>query len=382
MRIKRNDELTAAAFVYADRLSRHVLREGHPMRPVRLRYTYELLEALGAFQPPDSSLVEPRPASEEDLLACHTRDYVDATRSLSAGLSFGDPAMYGFSAAGDNPIYAGMYDAALLSTGATLVAAERALSGEVRAAFNISGGLHHAMPSNASGFCIFNDPAIAIQAMVDDGLRVAYVDVDAHHGDGVQRMFYDTDAVLTISLHESGRYLFPGTGFVEEKGVGAGEGYSVNVPLAPYTGDEVYLWAFRQVVIPLLELFKPDALVTQLGVDTYYSDPLTHLALTSRGFVSVVESLAQAAKGVPWIALGGGGYDLSAVARCWALAYGVMSGQELPDVVPESERGRLGKDRVRDSAGPPLTKEAVDATRQFAEASVRMVEQVIFPHHA
>ena len=371
-----------AAFVYSDRLSRHVLREGHPMRPVRLRYTYELLEALGAFQPPDSSLVEPRPASEEYVLTCHTRDYVDATRSLSAGLSTGDPSRYGFSAAGDNPIYNGMYDAALLSTGASLVAAEIAQSGEVRAAFNISGGLHHAMPSNASGFCIFNDPAIAIKAMVDRGLRVAYVDIDAHHGDGVQHMFYDTDSVLTISLHESGRYLFPGTGFVEEKGVGSGEGYSVNLPLAPYTSDDVYLWAFQQVVTPLLELFKPDALVTQLGVDTYYSDPLTHLALTSRGFVSVVESLAQAAKGIPWIALGGGGYDLSAVARCWTLAYGVMSGQELPDDVPESERGRLGKDRVSDVEAPPLTRDAVQATRQFAEASVRMVEEIIFPYHA
>ena len=373
--------MSGAAFVYSDRLSRHVLREGHPMRPVRLRYTYELLEALGAFQSSDSSVVEPRPASEEDVLTCHTGDYVDATRSLSAGLSTVDPTKYGFSAAGDNPIYSGMYDAALLSTGASLVAADRALSGEVRAAFNISGGLHHAMPSNASGFCIFNDPAIAIKAMVGRGLRVAYVDIDAHHGDGVQQMFYDTDSVLTISLHESGRYLFPGTGFVEEKGSGPGEGYSVNLPLAPYTGDDVYLWAFQQAVLPLLELFKPDALVTQLGVDTYYSDPLTHLALTSRGFVSVVESLAQAAKGVPWIALGGGGYDLSAVARCWALAYGVMTGQELPDDVPESERGRLGKDRVSDVEEPPITRDAVQATRQFAEASVRMVEETIFPHH-
>ena len=370
-----------AAFVYSDRLSRHVLREGHPMRPVRLRYTYELLEALDAFQPPDSRLLEPRPASEEEVLACHARDYVDAARSLSAGLSTADPARYGFSAAGDNPIYNGMYDAALLSTGASLVAAERALSGEVRAAFNISGGLHHAMPSHASGFCIFNDPAIAIKAMVNNGLRVAYVDIDAHHGDGVQQMFYDTDAVLTISLHESGRYLFPGTGFVEEKGIGAGEGYSVNLPLAPYTGDEVYLWAFQQVVTPLLELFKPDALVTQLGVDTYYSDPLTHLALTSRGFVSVVESLAQSAKGVPWIALGGGGYDLSAVARCWSLAYGVMLGRELPGTVPEPQRDRLGKHTVSDIEEPPLTRDAVQATRQFAEASVRMVEEVIFPYH-
>ena len=197
----------------------------------------------------------------------------------------------------------------------------------------------------------------------------------------MQQMFYDTDSVLTISLHESGQYLFPGTGFVEEKGNGPGEGYSVNLPLAPYTSDEVYLWAFQQVAVPLLELFKPDALVTQLGVDTYYTDPLTHLALTSRGFVSVVESLAQAAKGVPWVALGGGGYDLSAVARCWTLAYGVMAGQELPDAVPESEKGRLGKERVSDVEEPPMTRDAVQATRQFAEASVRMVEEIIFPHH-
>ncbi|MFH1141848.1 MAG: acetoin utilization protein AcuC, partial [Chloroflexota bacterium] len=248
-------------------------------------------------------------------------------------------------------------------------------------AFSPSGGLHHAMPASASGFCIFNDPAIAIQALVARGLRVAYVDIDAHHGDGVQEAFYTTDAVLTISLHESGRYLFPGTGSVDELGTGRGTGYSVNVPLAPYTDDDVYLWAFQEVVPPLLGAFRPDALVTQLGIDTYFSDPITHLVLTTRGYLQAVELLAQAARSIPWVALGGGGYDLSAVARCWALAYGVMLGQEWPDDVPEGQRERLGTAKLRDETPPKIPEYIRKASRRFAEATVQEVQQRIFPYH-
>ena len=373
--------MATAAFIYADQLSRHVLRDDHPMRPVRLRYTYELLDSLGAFGLPGSLLVEPRPATEPELMTIHNPKYVTAVRSLSSGVSIPDAAWYGFSRSGDNPIYPGMYEAALLSTGASLVAVEQVLDGGVSVAFNPAGGLHHAMPESASGFCIFNDPAIAIRALVARGLRVAYVDIDAHHGDGVQHAFYDTDAVLTISLHESGRYLFPGTGSVDELGTGRGAGYSVNVPLAPYTDDDTYLWAFQEVVPPLLGAFRPDALVTQLGIDTYVSDPITHLALTTRGFVQLVKLLAQTARSIPWVALGGGGYDLSAVARCWALAYGVMLGQEWPDAVPEAHRERLGMAKLRDEAAPRIPDYTREASRRFAEATVTEVQRKVFPHH-
>ena len=351
------------------------------MRPVRLRYTYELLETLGAFNGPESQLVEPRPATEEEVLGCHTPDYVAAVRSLSQGFALPNLAKYGFNQVGDNPIYPGMYEAALLSTGASVVAAELVLSGDADVAFNISGGLHHAMPSYASGFCTFDDPAIAIRTLLDQGMRVAYVDIDCHHGDGVQRIFYDTDAVLTISLHESGRHLFPGTGFVGELGVEKGTGYSVNVPLAPYTDDDVYLWAFERMVPPLLDAFRPDALVTQLGIDTYYRDPITHMALTTRGYVPLVQALAEAARSIPWVALGGGGYDLSAVARCWSLAYGVMSGREWPDDVLESQRERLGMSTLRDSHELEIPGETQEAAQRYAETTVQEVRERIFPYH-
>ena len=198
---------------------------------------------------------------------------------------------------GDNPAYQGIYDASALSTGATMTAVELLLSDEVDAAFSISGGLHHAMPSYAYGFCVFNDPVIGIKRLLAEGMRVAYVDIDCHHGDGVQHAFYDTDGVMTISLHESGAFLFPGTGHTQEIGAGRGRGYSVNVPLYPYTTDEVYLWAVREVAMPLLRRFRPDALVTQLGIDSHFKDPITHLALSVQGHAAVVEELGIARSG-------------------------------------------------------------------------------------
>jgi acetoin utilization protein AcuC len=272
-----------------------------------------------------------------------------------------------------------MYDAATLSTGASLVAAELVASREVDVAFNISGGLHHAARDHASGFCVFNDPAIAIRYFVDRGMRVAYIDIDAHHGDGVQEAFYDDPRVLTVSLHESGRYLFPGTGFVHELGDGPGYGYAVNLPLYPYTDDEIYLEVFNQVVPGLLKAFSPDVLVTQLGIDSYHSDPLTHLQVTTRGYVEAIKELA--ALGIPWLALGGGGYDLGAVPRAWTLAYGVMLDVEWPDVIPERFAREHGLDRLRDTVSPEIPADVRRDARQFAEETVAGVKKEIFPVH-
>jgi acetoin utilization protein AcuC len=368
-----------AAFVYEDAVSRHLLRPDHPMKPVRLRYTYELLQSYGAFDGGTSLLVTPRPATEEELRLLHTPEYISAVRSFSLGLSGYDPQRFNFSMAGDNPIYRGMYDAAALSTGASLVAAELVASRQVEVAFNISGGLHHAAPSHASGFCVFNDPAIAIKYLLAQGLRVAYVDVDAHHGDGVQHAFYEDDRVLTISLHESGRFLFPGTGFVSETGIGPGQGYSVNIPLYPHTDDEVYLWAFREIAPPLLKAFAPDVLVTQLGIDSYHSDPLTHLQLTSRGYLEVVRELSQL--GVPWLALGGGGYDLRALARCWTLAYGVMLDVEWPDRIPAVFERQHGIAQLRDTVTPEIPADVRRNARRFSEESVNAIKRDLFPLH-
>ena len=207
-------------------------------------------------------------------------------------------------------------------------------SGEGEMAFNIAGGLHHAMRSRASGFCYVNDPVIVILKLINRGKRVAYIDIDAHHGDGVQKAFYQTDQVLTISLHESGYSLFPGSGFEYEIGEGEGEGYSVNLPFLPYTDDEVYLWAFEEIVPPLIRAFQPDVVVTQLGVDTFYNDPLTNLHLSIFGFEKVVRRIKDLAQ--RWVALGGGGYDVSNVARAWTLAWAVMNGIELSEELPGS----------------------------------------------
>ena len=298
---------STAAFVYHDRLTRHILSETHVFKPYRLRHTYELLEALGAFSLDNAALMEPRQARAEELHTFHSPAYVDAVAALSHGERLEEASLFNFAAGGvgDNPVYSGMYDAALWTTGASLTAAEELLSGRCSAAVNFSGGLHHAMSGHASGFCIFDDPVIAIQHMTAAGARVAYVDIDCHHGDGVQAGFYDTDQVLTISLHESGEYLFPGTGYTHEVGEGAGRGYAVNLPLFPYTDDDTYLWAFREVVPPLVQVFKPDVLVTQLGIDTHVLDPITHLRITVQGYTQAVRELAALSPG-RWLALGRG----------------------------------------------------------------------------
>ncbi len=368
-----------AAFLYEESLSRHELRDGHPMRPVRLQYTFDLLQAYGAFDSESSLLVLPRPATEEELGWLHSAEYITAVRAFSSGTGGYDPMRFNFAIQGDNPIYEGMYEAAALSTGATLVAAELVASRQVDVAFSISGGLHHAAANHASGFCVFNDPALAIKYFRQRGLRVAYVDIDAHHGDGVQEAFFDDDQVLTISVHESGQYLFPGTGFVNEIGVGKGSGFSVNLPLYPYTGDEIYLEAFHEVAPPLLRAFAPDVLVTQLGIDTYHSDPLTHLQITTRGYIEAVTELSRLK--VPWLALGGGGYDLMAVARAWTLAYGVMLDLEWPDRIPQGFAQQYGVSQLRDSATPEVPAKVREDARRFAQESVAEVKERVFPIH-
>ena len=368
-----------AAFVYDDAMSRHILRPDHPMRPVRLRHTYELLDAYGAFDGADSRLVAPTMAGETEVGAFHSRDYIAAVRTFSLGLTGYQPQRLGFAQGGDNPTYPGMYEAAMLSTGATLTAARLVADGAATVAFNISGGLHHAAARHASGFCVFNDPVVAIKYLLGRGLRVAYVDIDAHHGDGVQDAFYDDPRALTISVHESGRYLFPGTGFAGETGAGAGAGYAVNLPLYPYTDDEIYLEAFEAIVPPLVQAFAPDILLTQLGIDSYHTDPLTHLQVTSRGFCAAVERLG--GLGYPWLATGGGGYDIGAVVRCWTLAYGVMCGAEWPDRIPAPAIERLGRATLRDTETPEIPAPVRADARALAAESVAAIKDAVFPVH-
>jgi acetoin utilization protein AcuC len=270
-----------------------------------------------------------------------------------------------------------MYETEALKAGAALTAARLVGRGQLDVAFSFAGGLHHAMAGRASGFCVFNDPAIAIRWLTDQGMRVVYVDIDAHHGDGVQDAFYDTDRVLTISLHESGHYLFPGTGSVRESGTDRGRGYSVNVPLMPYTDDDVYLWAFEAVVLPLINDFAPDLLVTQLGVDAHYRDPLAHLALTTHGYLRIFRAFRDLS--LPWLALGGGGYNIHTVARVWTLAYEVMSDQSFADAIPSSYRQSYGDRWLHDREGPSLREHNVELARHEAERQVDALKATLGP---
>jgi acetoin utilization protein AcuC len=317
-----------AGFVYDDRLTRHVYRADHPLRPERLRGVRATLADLGAFDRPEAALLAPREATRAEIERIHAPDYVEAVMQASREPDL-DFSRWGLSAWGDTPPFAGMHEASLLTTGATLVAMEEVTSGRARVAVNYAGGLHHAMRARASGFCIYDDPAIVCALLADRGMKVAYVDIDAHHGDGVQAAFYDTDRVLTISLHQDGRTLFPGTGSADERGTGRGAGYSINVPLPPYTDDAAYIRAFDAVVPALLERYRPDVLVTQQGIDPHFRDPLTHLMVSTHAREHCMRAFRSTP--YPWVAMGGGGYDLDAVRRTWALEYLVMLGAPIAD---------------------------------------------------
>ena len=342
-----------AAFVWDPVVASHVYSEEHPLKPKRLIGVYETLMGLGAFDRPGAKILAPREATRDEIERIHAPEYVEAVIRASRNPRR-DYSEWGFDPRRDTPPFEGMHEVSLLTTGGSLVAMEEVLAGNVRVAVNYSGGLHHAMKRRASGFCIYNDPAIVCGVLADRGLKVAYVDIDAHHGDGVQRAFYDTDQVLTISLHESGMTLFPGTGFSSERGEGKGAGYSINVALPAYTDDPAYIRAFEAVVPPLLARFQPDILVTQQGIDPHFSDPLTHLNLSTRAREHIVRWFAQSP--YVWTAMGGGGYSLDAVRRCWSIEFLVMLGADVPEelhdhdppIWPDGERE--GLDEMTDQA--------------------------------
>ncbi len=365
----------ATAFVCDEAMWAHGHGESHPLKPERLRRTYELLTAYGAFDAAESRVVRPPPARRDELLLFHEEAYVVAISRLSGGDAAVDPHPFNLGNP-DNPVFAGMYETEALKAGSALTAARLIVEGEAIVAFSFAGGLHHARPAQASGFCVFNDAAIAIRWLLDRGLRVAYVDIDVHHGDGVQEAFYDTDRVLTISLHQWGGTLFPGTGDARAIGRGAGRGYNLNVPLWPFTGDETYLWVFEQIVPPAVRAFAPDVLVTQLGADTHYLDPLAELTLTSHGYLDVVKKLDSLAAGTRgWLALGGGGYSLDVVPRAWTLAYEVLSGREFADVIPTAYREKYGLARLHDAWCPTPPPKVREQIRRFARASVSILRR-------
>ncbi|MFJ7152148.1 acetoin utilization protein AcuC [Streptomyces sp. NPDC100445] len=314
---------------------------GHPMDPVRLSLTRKLVGAFGLDR--ELEVVAAKPAGESTLRLVHREDYIDAVKAVSADPDAADGS-YGLGTP-DDPAFAGMHEVSALIAGQSVGAAEAVWRGDADHAVNFAGGLHHAMPGGASGFCIYNDASLAIARLLELGAeRVAYVDVDVHHGDGVQAAFWEDPRVLTVSLHEHPRTLFPQTGWPEETGAGEGEGTAVNVALPAGTGDAGWVRAFHAVVPELLAAFRPQVIVSQHGADTHFEDPLAHLAVSldaQRAVQTACHELAHAHADGKWVALGGGGYAVvDVVPRSWTHLVGIAAGKPVdPEaMIPEGWR--------------------------------------------
>jgi acetoin utilization protein AcuC len=335
-----------------ERLTGYDFGPGHPLAPVRVELTMALARALGVLDTAGVTVSVPEPAGAAELELAHDPAYLAAVRAGAADLAFG-------LGTPDNPVFAGMHEASALVAGATLAAAAAVWESQTAHGINIAGGLHHAMRRAASGFCIYNDPAIALHWLLRQGAeRIAYVDVDVHHGDGVEAAFYDDPRVLTVSLHEHPMTLFPGTGVPGEHGGRAALGMAVNLPLPAGTGDAGWLRAFEAVVPPLLRAFRPQVLFTQHGCDTHRLDPLAHLELSidaQRTAQTLLHQLAHETAAGRWVMTGGGGYELvQVVPRTWTHLLAEACGQPIDPATPTpASWRRLASERT--GAAPPQT---------------------------
>ncbi|SDO49459.1 acetoin utilization protein AcuC [Geodermatophilus sp. DSM 45219] len=344
----------SVAVVWDDALLGYTMGGDHPLHPVRLDLTMRLADSLGVLATDRLRVLRPTPADVDLLTRVHDPAYLDAVKRAPA-----DPGVGHGLGTTDNPVFDGMYDAAALITGGSVLAAQEVHAGRAQHAVNISGGLHHAMRDRASGFCVFNDAAVAIQWLLDQGhQRIAYVDLDVHHGDGVQAVFYGDPRVLTVSIHQTPLTLFPGTGFPEETGdPDTALGSAVNLALPNGTDDSGWLRAFHAVVPSVLKAFRPEILVTQCGCDAHHEDPLADLALTidgQRAGYRAVHELAHEICDGRWIALGGGGYGLvRCVPRAWTHLIAEAADARLDPAteIPESWREDVVRRGLR--ARPP-----------------------------
>jgi acetoin utilization protein AcuC len=341
--------------MYGEVSQRYDFGDEHPLTPRRFGPSIDLMRSVGA-----ESFVAPRVATDDELARLHTPEYIRAVRKFSD-----DPFLPPANGVGpgDCPPFDGMHEASAAVAGGSIDAVDRILAAETAHAFHPGGGLHHAMAARASGFCIYNDVALGVARARDAGHRVLYVDLDVHHGDGTQALFWEDPEVLTFSIHETGMTLFPGTGFVEERGGPGALGTAVNVPLQPYSGDGSWLPAVLKVVPALAEAFKPTFLVSQHGCDTHAYDPLAHLRLTTRAYraaTTLLDDLAHRYTQGRWLATGGGGYDAyRVVPRSWSLVWLAQSHAELPTETDAGwrQRWQVEADRFDQS---PLPQEWLD----------------------
>jgi acetoin utilization protein AcuC len=316
-------------FYYSHDLARFDFGPDHPFKPERAQKALELCRRYGILDQPHMALKKPPSLEHEKLLLAHSEDYLDVLRRVGQGEIFEEMLSFGIGTE-DNPPLRGIYDWSRKCAGATWEGMVELLEKDTEVVFNPLGGFHHALRSRASGFCYINDIVIAIKEGLDHRAKITYIDIDAHHGDAVQTAFYHENRVQFISMHESGKYIYPYSGSVEESGEGNGEGFTVNIPLPPRTDDEVFLEVFHRIVLPLIKGFRPDVLVAQLGADSLVSDPLTDLMLTNNSYTEVVGELKGLCGKI--LATGGGGYDIYRTARCWTLAWAILN-----DVEPKDE---------------------------------------------
>jgi len=371
-----------AVLLHSRQMEQHPYPPECPFKSSRAGAARKIIASMGLLGGARRE-VAPRPATRDELLTFHTARYLDALQQAPSGALGAAMFEMGLGTP-DCPVFKGMYEYAALAAGASLQAADLLEAGEADVAFNPSGGYHHAGPAKAAGFCYINDVVLAALRLAGAGRRVAVLDIDAHHGDGTQNAFYDRADVLTISLHESPDTLFPGTGFAEEIGVGAGRGYCANVPLPPEVHDAAFLRALREVALPLLRWYGPDVIVLEIGMDGLAGDPLTHMSLTNNAYAEAIEAAGAFER--PLLATGGGGYHERNTARGWAMAWSVLCGADadaaeqslgLGGVLLESTDW-LGGLRDRRRAPSAEHKQAVDAA---VDQSIAAVKKHVFAVH-
>ena len=381
--------------VWDDRLAEYDFGPGHPLAPIRVQLAMRLAAEFGLFTPDHVSILTPvEPVDDSLILRVHEAEYVRAVQAASSDPHFYD-ADRGLGTA-DDPVFPDMHRASCRVAGASLMAARAVHAGEVEHAVNLAGGLHHAQPGAAEGFCVYNDIAVAIAWLLDQGVeRVAYLDVDVHHGDGVQAIFWDDPRVLTISIHESPRTLFPGTGWPTETGGPSAPGTAVNIAVPAGTNDQGWLRALHGVVPDVLAAFAPQVLVSQHGVDTHFEDPLAHLLVSLDGQRMAFEAVhrwAHRYAGGRWIALGGGGYEwVDVVPRAWTHLIAEATGRPIDpqSAVPEAFRefvleslGRQAPGRMTDGRQPwPRPFDQGFDPDDAIDAAVMATREAIYPHY-
>lgn len=315
-------------FYYSQELAGYDFGPDHFFKPERAKKTLDLCGRYGLLYHKNMTLKSPHSLQWETLLLGHSKEYLDVLKRVSNGEIFQEILSFGIGTE-DNPPLRGIYDWAIKCAGATWGGMVELLEKETDIVFNPLGGFHHALYSQAEGFCYINDIVIAIKEALNRNVKVSYLDIDAHHGNGVQDAFYDDDRVQVISIHESGKYIYPYSGFAEETGEGKGEGFTINIPLPKKTDDELYLEVFYKIVRPLIKGFNPDVLFVQLGADSLVSDPLTDLMTTNNSYTEIVDELKLLCNKI--LATGGGGYDIYRTARCWTMAWAILNELEPKD---------------------------------------------------